>query len=106
MYRATTPKLTLEVEDDIDFTTATDIYITITDKDYATLLEKHGNDVTVESKKRISTVLSQSESLGLPAGTSFVQVNYLYDVDGDTRRGATDRAEVHVYKNNKEVVIE
>ena len=106
MYRATTPKLTLEIEDDVDLTQATDVYVTLCDSRFTTLLEKHSTDVVVESKNVVSVTLTQAESLALPLGTAYVQVNWLYMEGSALRRGATDRGEVTVYRNNKEVVIE
>lgn len=105
MYRATTPKITLEVENDVTLTEADDVYVTISDRDFNTLLEKHSTDVNVESDKVVSVILTQAESLSLPAGTAFVQINYIYTEDGELRRGATDRAEISIFKNNKEDVV-
>ncbi len=106
MYRATTPKTVLEIEDDIDLNDCTHIYVTINDKKDVTLLEKSDTDLTIESERVLSFYLTQAESLSLPIGTALIQVNYTWDDDGVIRRGATDKAEVEIKKNNKEVVIE
>ncbi len=107
MYTATTPKTILEIEDDIDLNDCTHIYVTINDKKDVTLLEKSDTDLTIESERVLSFFLTQAESLSLPVGTALIQVNYLWDDDGTLRRGATDKAEISIFKNNKnEVVIE
>ena len=105
MYRATTPKITMEIEDGIDLNDATHIYVTICDRKNVTLLEKSDSDVTIESADRISILLTQAEALALPVGTATIQVNYTYTVNGSMRRAATDKAEISIFKNNKEVVI-
>ena len=104
MYTATTPKLRFEIEDEIDLTEAFRVFLTINDEDDNTHLEK---DVEVDSPTTASVVLSQEETLALPLGTLYAQLNYLYLVDSEVRRGATDTAEIYVKQNNKnEVVIE
>ena len=105
MFRATTPKITMEIDGGIDLNDATHIYVTICDSKNTTLLEKSDSDVTIESEDRISIVLTQAEALALPVGTANIQVNYMYEYDNDTRRAATERAEISIYRNNKEVVI-
>lgn len=104
MYTATTPKLTFEVEDNCDLTQADRVWVTINNKKDEILLEK---DLTVEDADTASVVLTQTETLALPVGTHLAQINFLYTVDSETRRGAFDKVEIHVYRNNKnEVVVE
>lgn len=104
MYTATTPKLAFEIEDEIDLTEVVRIFVTINDEDDTTYLEK---DLVVESPTNAYVILSQEETLALPLGTLYAQLNYLYEVDGDLRRGATENAEIYVKRNNKnEVVVE
>ena len=95
----------MEIDEGVDLTTATHIYVTLTYGNNKTLLEKGDSDVTVESANRISIELTQAESLALPVGTAYVQVNYTYTVSGATKRATTDKAEISVYRNSKEVVI-
>lgn len=104
MYTATTPKLTFEIEDGVDLMNASRIIMSLNDKNGQTLLEK---DLTAESETVASVVLSQEETLALPIGTVTAQLNYLYEVDNELRRGATDKSELSVERNNKnEVVIQ
>ena len=95
----------MEIDGGIDLNDATHIYVTICNGNNETLLEKSDSDVTVESADKISIVLTQAEALSLPVGTATIQFNYTYTVDEDMRRAATEKAEISIYRNNKEVVI-
>lgn len=104
MYTATTPKLTFEIEGKIDLTEASRVFLNINDKDDITLLEK---DVEVTAPTMASVFLSQEETLALPIGTLYAQLNFLYGEGGTIRRGATEIEEIYVKRNNKhEVVVE
>lgn len=102
MFTVTTPTLTFEVEDKIDFYGMTRVFLTLNDPNDITVLEK---DMTVDDKRIAHVVLSQEETLSLPLGVVTAQINYLYEVGDELRRGATDKVELTVEKNNKNEVV-
>lgn len=102
MYTVTTPTLTFEVEDNINFYETTRVFLTLNDPNDITVLEK---DMTVDDKKTVHVVLTQEETLSLPLGVVTAQINYLYEVGDELRRGATEKVELAVEKNNKNEVV-
>lgn len=99
MYKGTTPTYTLTFSDEnLDFGDANDIAVTIADTKKQPLLELSGTDLTVE-EKTITFSLTQEQTLALPNGNLFVQVNWTYDQGVVTKRACSDQVSID-FKNN------
>lgn len=87
MVRGTTPTLTLHILDDnIDLTQATNVYLTIKQDNYT--LTKTTPQLELSSNI-IDCYLTQEESLRFSEGTAEVQVNWTYQNNGTVYRAAT-----------------
>ena len=89
MIIGTTPTFTLKLKRsyNIDLTHATD-YVTL--KQGQTTITKSGQQVTLVDGKTVQFTLSQAESLSLVLDKSVeVQLNWLYNDNGVTKRAAT-----------------
>lgn len=87
MVRGTTPTLTLHILDDnIDLTQATNVYLTIKQDNYT--LTKTTPQLELSSNI-IDCYLTQEESLRFSEGAADVQINWTYQNDGITYRAAT-----------------
>ena len=107
MVRATTPTLTLIIQEETaDLTLARNIYVTM--EQGSIKYTKTGLDLDVETRT-VKVWLSQEESLALTEGQPLsVQVNWTYlDADGVTiKRAATNVAKVNVSRQLLDEVIE
>lgn len=101
MYRATTPTITLNVP--IDLTDARDVYVTFADS--SVILTKSNADLDVTPNK-VRVFLTQEETLSLPKGDVKVQINWIYEDGGATRRACSDIARINVKDNLINEVIE
>ncbi len=87
MVRGTTPTLTLHILDDnIDLTQATNVYLTIKQDNYT--LTKTTPQLELSSNI-IDCYLTQEESLRFSEGAADIQINWTYQNNGITYRAAT-----------------
>ena len=87
MVRGTTPTLILHILDDnIDLTQATNVYLTIKQDNYT--LTKTTPQLEL-STNTIDCYLTQEESLRFSEGAADVQVNWTYQNNGIVYRAAT-----------------
>lgn len=93
MIVATTPILTLTLPNTIDLTTATEIYVTLSQGKN----ELTKTDVTLQSANVITVLLSQEETLMFnPNGFANVQVNWITNTG---RRIATKIKSIRINPN-------
>lgn len=99
MYKGVTPTYTLTFDDEtLDFGEASEVLVTITDKNRIVLLEIGGSDLTLD-ENTISFNLSQEQTLAMPIGGCKVQVNWLYDSAGETKRACSNIVDVNFFHN-------
>ena len=98
MYQGTTPTFTLTLPEDVDLTNATNIRVTFAKRGGKIITEKSGQDLGVDVNV-ISVFLTQEETLAFPDGTVYIQVNWLYEDGGYTKRAASDIAQTVFRKN-------
>ena len=104
MVRGTTPTYILklkskcETEDPIDLSIADDIYVTFSNKQYQILLTKSGEDLTVEDNT-VEVFLTQEETLSIPRGEFYIQVNWTYDDSGIKKRACSVIKEISSKRN-------
>lgn len=106
MIPYTTPSFVISIDGDIDLTEATDVYVTIVQRDLR--VTKNGSDVAIsEDGKTVSIWLTQEESSRFAVGTAQAQVNWVYvdAVDGEIRRASTEPLTVQVGTQLYEQVI-
>lgn len=97
--RGTTPTLLLTfTEQNLDFTAAEDVYVTIKYGD--TKLTKTGTDLVL-TQKTISVFLSQQETLTFPEGECEVQANWT----GGGKRAASDIGQFYFSKQLLDEVL-
>ena len=96
MYDYTTPTLTLTVPNDVNLTQATIVYVTFAtdDDNEEPFLNLSSNDsgVSVYAHK-VEVFLTQGQTAIFPH-RSKIQVNWLYDDGGVTKRMATKKAKI------------
>ena len=106
MVRATTPTLTLTINDEsVDLTAARNVYVTLEQNN--TTLTKTGEELDVEARV-VKVWLSQTESLALSEGQPLnIQINWTYiDADGVTvKRAATNVAKITITRQLLDEVI-
>lgn len=100
IYTGTTPTYVLTFKG-VDFTQADEIVVTISDMNETTVLELTP-EVTDETT--LSFSLTQEQTLAMPIGSCFIQVNWLYD--NRDKRGASDKGKIDFRKNLKHEVME
>lgn len=98
MFKGTTPTYTLTLPEEVDLTDATSVIVTFANRRGAILAEKTGADLDID-RNVIEVYLTQEETLAFPEGTVSIQVNWLYNSDGVTKRAASNIAKVY-YQNN------
>lgn len=97
MIPGTTPTLTLRLKRSapIDFTSAQRFYVTL--KQDKVVLTKQGNDVVPLDTKTVQVILTQAETLQFSQKNKVeIQLNWLYQKDGETRRAASRPIEVEL----------
>lgn len=82
----TTPTFTFTFPDELDLSTANNVYVTFKSKNGTVLFTKSGEDVTV-SKNVVSVELTQKETL--PLKKVFIQINWTYE---NGKRGSSEIA--------------
>ena len=102
--RGTTPTYILRLlDEDVDLNTATDIYVTFSNKDYRKIIEKTGDDLTVsQDGKDVEVYLSQEETLKFPLDHVLVQINWMVG----SSRIASEVGVIPTHRNLKEEKIE
>lgn len=98
MYKATTPTVTFTFPDDVDMTSASDIYVTFTNLKNEVIINKSGDALDVTTNT-VSLFLSQSETLLFPAGTVKAQINWTYEEAGTIKRACTDVLAIAIRDN-------
>ena len=98
MYILTTPTVTFTFPQDVDMTLADDVYVTFTDTKNVILLNKTGNDLTVEAHS-VSLFLSQEDTKDLPKKGMKAQINWTYTDEGVLKRACTDILSIAVSEN-------
>ena len=76
MYKGTTPTFIFTFTD-FDPTQAEEIILTFSVDQKTPLLEKHTEDLTIESDN-ISVALTQEETINFPKGNMYCQFNFKY----------------------------
>lgn len=89
MVRGTTPTYIFKLPKDIDLGLAETVYVTFSNKQYQTLLTKRDDDLDI-SENLVSVFLTQEETLSIPKGEAYVQINWIYN-DGQTRKRACSK---------------
>ena len=106
MVRATTPPLTLTINDEsVDLTAARNVYVTLEQNN--TTLTKTGEELEVEARV-VKVWMSQTESLALSEGQPLnIQINWTYiDADGVTvKRAASNVAKITITRQLLDEVI-
>ena len=105
MVRATTPTLTLTINDEsVDLTAARNVYVTL--EQGTTEITKTGDALEIEPRV-VKMWLSQEESLNLTEGAASLQINWTYlDTDGVTvKRAATNVAKITITRQLLDEVI-
>ena len=106
MIPGTTPTLTLKLKRSapIDFTSALRFYVTL--KQDNVTLTKSGNDVVPLDTKTVQVILTQQETLQFSQKNKVeIQLNWLYQKDGETRRAASKPVQVELDKQLLEQVL-
>lgn len=99
--RGTTPTYTLVLKDEnLNLETATDVYVTFSNKDYRKILEKSREDLTIDGNE-IEVFLTQNETLKFPLDHVLVQVNWIQQ----SKRCASVVGIIPVHRNLKEEEI-
>ena len=104
MVRGTTPTYILKLrskcdpETIIDLSTAEDVYVTISNKQYQILLTKSGDDLVI-SENTIQIFLTQEETLSIPRGDCYIQVNWTYRDGNKNKRAASVIKEIASKRN-------
>ena len=78
MYKGTTPTYIFRTEADIDLTRANNVYVTFSDRGKNMLFTKTGQDLIIQ-EKAVGVYLTQEETLSLPYGRVYAQLNWTYD---------------------------
>lgn len=107
MIRGTTPTFTFTIKQDVDLTSAKNIYVTFS-QGGSKLFTKTGEDLSVDGKT-VSVWLTQEESLALTdRDKAKVQINWTYVSQGspDIRRAATKVKEIQIDEQLLKKVIE
>lgn len=110
IYKGTTPTITFALPRYIDLSIAEKMYVTFSDTYDKRLFTKvetpqenealhliEGNIVTVD--------LTQEETFLFPLEGAKAQLNWIYDSDGVTKRGASDHIQIKVENNLLKEVI-
>lgn len=104
MVRGTTPTYILKLknkcdhDDPIDLSIAEDVYVTFSNKQYQILLTKSGEDLSVVDNS-IEVFLTQEETLSIPKGEFYIQVNWTYNDNGVRKRACSVIKEIPSRRN-------
>ena len=98
MYRGTTPTYTFTMPEGVDLTLADEIYVTFCKTNDALIMTKTGADLVVSSDK-VDVFLTQEETLAFPNGFVQVQLNWLYQEEGRSKRACSNKMRIKAEKN-------
>lgn len=105
MFRGTTPTYVFNLSDQtVDLTAASKVFVTFARKDGSEILTKAGDELDV-SAHSVSVFLTQEETLSFPTGQVNMQLNWLYDEGGVTKRACTRIISISSAKNLKNEVL-
>lgn len=103
MYKGTTPTFTLTLPEEVDLTTAQNVYVTF--EKGKKELRKTDTDLVVTTNV-IEVYLTQEETLSFPSGDVALQVNWTYIQDGVKKRAATEIVKVNMRTNIEDRVLD
>lgn len=86
MYKGTTPTIIFSFPETFDVTDASQVLVTISDRRGCPLVELTGDSIDV-AEHSVSCWLSQEQTLMMPTGDAYAQINMLY---ADGQRAATN----------------
>ena len=104
MYQGVTPTFTFKAPDEVDLSDASKVWVTFSTMDERELLTKAGDELTV-TEHSAEVYLTQQETLKLPVGSIKVQINWIYQEGGKTKRACSDKFEIIVNSNLKREVL-
>lgn len=102
MYKGTTPTYTF-TSNDVDLTIASKVFVTFSTMDEKEIMTK--SDDLVITSHSVEVYLNQEETLSLPTGSIKVQINWLYDDNGETKRACSNKMTIPTKKNLKNEVL-
>lgn len=105
MYRGTTPTYTFTLPDEVDLTLASKVYVTFAKMDETIIFTKDNDDIEITAHS-VEVYLTQEETLALPDGRIKVQLNWLYDDNGVTKRACSNKVVITTQKNLIDKVLE
>lgn len=95
MYRGTTPKISFHIIDDINFSSITEIWFTLDNKEITYTWKLTTDKVKINSENKLIYVeLTQEESLSLIADIAFVQLRVLMN-DGQAYASRIKPIKIH-----------
>lgn len=89
MFKGTTPTYTFTLPEDIDLSSAESVYVTFSKTNYETILTKQDDELDIGTNT-VSVYLTQDETLEFPKGDILIQLNWLYDDAGETKRACSE----------------
>lgn len=95
MFKGTTPTYVFKTEADINLTLANNVYVTFGDRHRKELFTKTGEDIVVREKE-VGVYLDQTETLSIPSGIAYAQLNWTYD---NERRMCSNTILINVNNN-------
>lgn len=105
MFTGTTPTYVLTFGDDVDFTQADNIAVTICDPRRNVIVELETEDLII-TETTIQFTLTQEQTLALPNGTCLMQVNFTYDDGTHMARACSNIVQLDLKSNLKLEVME
>ena len=98
MYKGITPTITLTLPEQVDLSTAQNVYVTLLSGNEKNT--KTGTDLVIDVNE-IEMTLTQEETLAFAPGAVYIQVNWTYTEGGQVKRAASDVASI-IFKTNLE----
>ena len=102
MYKGTTPIFVFTFEPEFDPSTAQSVILTFSSNKINAILEKNKSQLTIDSTS-IAVRLTQEETLKLPAGRIYCQINFTFS---DGSRVSTDITAIEINSNLHNKVIQ
>ena len=98
MYRGTTPTYTFIMPEGVDLSLASSVFVTFGKINGEIIMTKKDDDLEIEENK-VEVYLTQAETLSFPNGQVQVQLNWLYDDSGKTKRACSEIMIISAKKN-------
>lgn len=106
MYKGTTPTFILTLEDNVDLSSASDVFVTFADaRNRRVLLTKSNDDIQMQDNI-LRVRLTQQETLGFPVGEILIQLNFLQQDGSETNRYCSTIAKTRWEQNLLNEVLE